>query len=214
MIALTPSGSNWRKSYYYPDGASLTSAYPNGTYSVFVDGNQFELTLSGDIQPATPSVTITGGSYTWAGSGVATLYVTPGTNLTFTSNAFSNWETNGAQFNHIGGFLLNGGTEVSQAESFSDNADAVFGTGTNNPNYVTFSYEFNTGNYLLELEFNSIVSVDTLSPVVGADGVGIAIYTSRTTFNIQVIPEFATYAEIFGAVALVGAMVHRRRRLA
>jgi hypothetical protein len=210
---LAPNGTDWRRSAYY-SSSPFTTDFPNGTYTITQPGaspGTVTLNLAGDFFPITPSVTITGGSGTWVGS---VLQVTAGTTLTLTTNSFG-WdgtgaETNGALANHIGLFLSHNGTEVANVEQFSNGAAPYFSSGTGNPNFATISnYTFTSGGYFVEVEFNAISSID--QSYVGATGV--ALYTSRTSFNIQVVPEPSTYAEILGVVALTGAMLHRRRRL-
>lgn len=207
---LTPNGTNWRASAYYATSGALTTDFNNGTYTVTQpdtpSNHTVSVDLSGDLYPAAPAVTITGGTGTWVGS---TLQLTPGATLTLTTDAFANWETNGAVFNHIGLFLSHNGSDVFNLESFSDNADPYFSSGTGNPNYLAINnYTFTSGNYFVEIEFNAIAGVDTS----GYPGVtAVALYTSRTTFSIEVIPEPAVSVEIAGLLALAGLMIHRRR---
>ncbi len=211
---LGPNGKDWRFSEYY-SSSPFSADFPNGTYTITQPGvspGTVTLNLASNLFPITPLVTITGGSGTWVGS---VLQVTPGTTLTLTTNLFG-WdetgaETNGALANHIGLFLSHNGTEVG-SEGFSNGANPYFGSGTGNPNFATISnYTFISGNYYVEAEFNAISDIDNLS-YPGATGV--ALYTTRTSFNIQVIPEPSTYAAILGALALAGAMIRRRRQLA
>lgn len=211
---LALNGTDWRRSAYY-SSSPFSTDFPNGTYTITQPGaspGTVTLNLAGDFFPITPVVTITGGSGTWVGN---VLQVTAGTTLTLTTNTFG-WdgagvETNGALANHIGLFLSHNGTEVANVERFSNGADPYFSSGTGNPNFATISnYTFTSGGYFVETEFNAISSID--QSYVGATGV--ALYTARTTFSIQVVPEPSTFAEIFGLVALTGVVFNRRRRLA
>jgi hypothetical protein len=66
--------------------------------------------------------------------------------------------------------------------------------------------------YKVGLEFNYFLAV----PADFETGTfkAVVINTMTTEFQIQVIPEPATYAELFGVVALVGVMFRRRRQAA
>ncbi len=63
------------------------------------------------------------------------------------------------------------------------------------------------GNYTVEIEFNAVNELN----IGDFPAPAVALFTSRTQFSLQVIPEPSTYAAIFGAVALAGVMLHRRR---
>jgi hypothetical protein len=142
----------------------------------------------------------------WSGS---TLQVTPGTMLDLTTSTFANWQSGSAAlFNHIGLFVVHNGSET-QAESFSDGANTYFSSGIGNNNFASMSgVTIASGFYTVELEFNAIADIDN------SYGNAIALYTARTTFSIQAIPEPSAYAAILGALTLAGVMIHRRRRAA
>lgn len=201
------TGNDWRRSNYY-SSSPFAGDFPIGTYTVTANGHTLSMDLTGNLFPAAPAVDITGGSGTWSGS---TLMVNPGTTLTLTTGSFSNWESNGALFNHVGLFLAQNGNQLQEHESFSDGANTYFSSGTGNPAFLSISnYTFTSGTYFVEMEFNAISDIDTSYTNVKS----LALYTARTTFNIQVIPEPSTYAAIVGVLALAGVMLHRRRRIA
>lgn len=200
------TGNDWRRSVYY-SSSPFAGDFQTGTYTVTANAHTLSLNLSGNLFPSAPAVTITGGSGTWVGS---TLQVNPGTTLTLTTGSFAGFdESNGALFNHVGLFLAQNGTDLQDLESFSDGANPYFTSGTGNPDYLAITnYTFTSGTYFVEMEFNAITGIDTSYTNVNS----LALYTARTTFNIQVIPEPSAYAVVCGAMALAGVMIHRRRR--
>ncbi|MDI1250761.1 MAG: PEP-CTERM sorting domain-containing protein [Lacunisphaera sp.] len=202
------TGNDWRRSNYY-SSSPFAGDFPAGTYTVTANGHTLSLGLSGNLFPSAPAVNITGGSGTWSGS---TLMVNPGTTLSLTTGSFAGFdESNGALFNHVGLFMNHNGTDVADFESFSDGAAPYFTSGTGNPDFLAITnYTFTSGTYFVEMEFNAVTGIDTSYTNVNS----LALYTARTTFNIQVIPEPSTYAAMFGVVALAGVMMARRRRAA
>ena len=125
------------------------------------------------------------------------------TTFTVTTNSFA---TNfSASSNHIGISGDSFNTNVN-AESFND-ADGVL-----TYNIAAASFLGGSSSKSLELEFNNIIDFYTNTPDAG--NTAVSAFTSATKISIQVIPEPSTYAAIFGALALAGAMLHRRRRLA
>lgn len=200
------TGNDWRRSNYY-SSSPFAGDFPTGTYTVTANGHTLSMDLTGNLFPAAPAVNITGGSGTWSGN---TLTVNPGTTLTLTTSSFAGFdESNGALFNHVGLFLAQNGSALAELESFSDSADPYFASGTGNADFLAISnYTFTSGTYFVEMEFNAITGIDTSYTNVNS----LALYTARTTFNIQVIPEPSAYAVMFGVVAMAGVMLARRRR--
>jgi len=66
--------------------------------------------------------------------------------------------------------------------------------------------------YILELEYN--LAPNAASNLFGAGELDLGLFTYRTKLTLIAVPEPATYAEIFGVVALVGMMFRRRRQAA
>lgn len=201
----------YSQSFATKSGAgSLDEAFLNGTYVLNVgDATNIPFVLdatpSGDLYPITPQVTGMNNGATWSGgqllikdTGTTTLNLSDFTSL-YSSTA------SGQVGGHIGAFLY-----LTSSGSFTSiNQEAL--TFDSDPAFNTFLISGLTAGstYQLELEFNSIMTADTTS-ISGATGV--AIFTTRLQVNVLAVPEPATYAEIFGVLALAGAMIHRRRR--
>lgn len=209
---LGAQGSNWRITTYYTGSVALLADFPDATTFTLSQleppstPHSVSVTLTGSYAVPTPFVNysvVSGSVIGWSGS---TLQVTPGTVLDLTSNAFTGWETNGALFNHAGLFVEHNSIGT-QAETFSDGANPYFSSGTGNPNFLTMTnLSIVSGTYYVELEFNAVADIDT------SYGTGVALYTSRTSFSIEAIPEPSTYAALLGAVALVAVGSRRRRQ--
>ncbi len=213
LLLALQAGNDWRRSNYY-SSSPFAGDFPSGTYTVTGNGNTVSMNLAGNLFPIAPFVTVSGpGSLgSWVGS---TLYVNPGTILTLTTNSTNLWTPDdgvgGAIGYHIGLFMKPNSDPEIEHEAFSDAAAPYFGSSTGQNNFLAISnYTFTSGSYFVEMEFNAVTDIDTSWSGVNA----LALYTSRTTFNIQVIPEPSTYAALFGGLALAGAAIWRRRRLA
>jgi hypothetical protein len=67
--------------------------------------------------------------------------------------------------------------------------------------------------YTASLQFNNN-SIDYGVALAGANGnVGYSVINEFQILAVSAIPEPSTYAAIFGALALTGVVIHRRRRL-
>lgn len=210
-IGLTAPDSNnseWRYKQNFGSQSALNSAFADGTYIITVGGNDITLNLNGGLYPDVPVATVSAG--TWLGGGSNILQLTPGeasSGLTITSSAFG--ATNFSSGNSRIGIDVGGSDYNSpQTESFP----------TLNTDTLTLNISggsLTAGNtYYASVEFNRIVDNVDLSATFGGTAQGVAVYSSSTNFQIQVIPEPSTYAAIAGAIALAGVMLHRRRRLA
>jgi hypothetical protein len=208
LITLTTNSDGWHfESTGFANQGALNAVYGSGTYTF--QSSSFAnsvLNLSNDsLYPNAPVATIstnTGLGLQWSGG---VLVVDPSLFTTFTvlTNAFA---TNfNASSNHIGISGDSFNTNVS-AESFND-ADGVLSY-----NIASATFLGGSSGKSLEIEFNNIIDYFANTP--GAGNTSVSAFTSVTKISIQVIPEPSTYAAIFGGLALVGVMLHRRRRLA
>ncbi len=85
------------------------------------------------------------------------------------------------------------------------------------PNYIIDTSTFVAGQtYTLEVRYDDILSSNSDTYAGNpANILGAGLYEISSTITLQAaIPESSTYSAIFGAVALAGVMLHRRRRLA
>lgn len=190
------SDDNWKVQAAFATQGALDAAYGTGNYSLTALGQTVTpISLTGDTYPLTPLATnLSGGTIV---AGVLTWNYTQALIITITGTA-----------DHMGIFVdgtgYNGGSEV-------------FGLGTHTFTIPAFSLV--AGNsYNVSLDFDDIVGATSPYNFAGTGGMSAAqyvgVYNAQTTFTIQAVPEPATYAEIFGLVALAGVMIHCRRRLA
>lgn len=196
--------------------ANLNAAFGGGVYTISVSGfSDSTLTMTNlvggtnDGLPNMPFVIATqdGNPVTWSGG---KMIVDPTKQLTISTADFVTNFTEGQGRVGLGlfGDTSYEATNESPPDSFlftGYTAQLVIGANLLTPGY----------NYSGDMEFNSIIgSPVDLSGIYGGDAQGIVIYTAFASFQVQVIPEPTTYAAIFGALALAGAALHRRRRLA
>jgi hypothetical protein len=97
---------------------------------------------------------------------------------------------------------------------------SISGSGSNGhddgSSSAVTSFLITAGDFVLvpgntaRAELNFINVIDTDTSITGATG--FTAYVTILSFEIQAIPEPSTYAAIFGGLALVGVMIHRRRR--
>ncbi len=215
-FSLGPNGTDWRLSNFYSNSGALLTDFPDGTTFTITQNEPpstnhvNSVTLTGSLAPAMPymaTINVTSGSVIgWSGS---TLQVSAGTVLDLTSSTFANWNSGtSALFNHMGLFVSHGGSDTG-VEGFSDAADPYFGSGTGHANFLTMTnVAIVSGSYYVELEFNAIADVDQTY------GTAVALYTSRTSFTIQAVPEVSTFAVMLGAMSAVAVVFRRSRRVA
>jgi hypothetical protein len=193
---LTGDSSGVKFDANYADVTALNNAYANGIYSMALAGSgswTASQSLTGNAYPNAPLVT-----GTWSGG---LLQVDPTQNYTLTFATF-------------GGFLVNGTHGDSISLSIEDSGFSQVHSDFSNVSVTTFLIAANTLTagqvYNVSLRFNN--NYIDYAAVGGANG--NVSYTTENSFQIQAIPEPATYAEILGVVALAGVMFHRRRRAA
>lgn len=189
--------SSWVVENSYGLEATMNSAYGLGNYSLTALGQTVSpISLTGGTYPAAPLATnlsggtIVGGILSWNVASALTITITG------TADHMGVW---------VGGLNYDGGTES-------------FGTGSRSHTFTVPALSMTAGNnYTVELSFDDIVGGTNVFPYAGTGGMSAAnyagVYSAFTKFTIQAVPEPSTYAAIFGALALAGAMIHRRRRL-
>jgi hypothetical protein len=221
------NGSEWEaptSGNAFDTMANLHAAFGAGAYTISVSGfSDSSLTMTNlvgstnDGLPNMPFVIATQDSLpvTWSGG---KMLVDPTLALTINTTTFSTNFTNGLGRVGVGVF-----GDIPDQEANNDTGGFVF--NGNSVQLVIAANTFTAGqNYSGDMEFNHIIgSLVDLSGIYGGSAQGIVIYSAFTSFQIQAIPEPTTYAAIFGALAclgvafkrrraLVGAMVHRRRK--
>ena len=213
-MAYDPMDGKWFDHQDFATKALLDAAFPNGTYTytaVSTASNvplKVDATPSGDLYPtAVPQITSVDNGATWSGGSL--IMQTTGT-TTITLNSFAQYSSalNGQVGGHIGvSFYQTSGTGsfvTLQQEAITFQSQSAFNT------FMVSG--LTAGNhYQFEIEYNVITAADATS-LAGATGVGL--FTNRLHIDVIAVPEPSTYAAIFGAVALVGVMLHRRRRVA
>jgi hypothetical protein len=197
--------------------SDLNTAFGGGVYTISVSGYaDSSLTMTNlvgttnDGLPNTPFVIATQNSnpVTWSGG---KMLVDPTLALTITTTTFSTNYTNGQGRIGVGVF-----GDIPDQEATNETTPNSFTFSGSSVQLVIDANTFTPGqNYSGDMEFNNIIgSLVDLSTPYGGSAKGIVLYSAFTSFQIQAIPEPSTYAAIFGALALAGVMIHRRRRTA
>jgi hypothetical protein len=216
-LNLTPPGmfdDEWNMELPFATQSAMDAAVGTGAYNLTIGGQTFTLTLSGNLYPNTPLVTATAnGDTTWLPDGRLLYYAGNNNPLTLASNTYTS----------TGSIHIGMEVNTIQGQPYhNDFNHEYFGSGpaSLSQTFLTPS-EFVVGTtYEVTFEFNAIIT--GLLPLAGlymgdpvyASAQAVAIYTSRTTFQMLVIPEPSSYAALFGAGALALAAWHRRRRAA
>lgn len=197
---------NWTyTSAGYSSLGNLVSAFPDGSYNIVLPGNGGDatgITLGSTSAVNIPNLTLSGGSWinatTYQISNLGSLGVA-------LNNAISTASSD--QFHYD--------LELSGA-NIGDQND--FAAAASTPTFTAISLGSVTpGNYTLQLNFDDIQTLlnGGSATVGGLSDVTVAgLFSTRTSVNISVIPEPSIYAAIFGAMALAGVMLHRRRAAA
>jgi hypothetical protein len=205
------SGDGWEFSQDFTAGsaaaakAAMDAAFNNGDYTISAAPGSVTLTLgASDTYPGVPLFTVSNGSFTpfWSGN---KLMVDGSQTLTITSTTF----TPGLGF-VSGSSLVSVGVEggTNDIDIFTN----TFSDMTQDSTFVNVT----SGNLLAGETYNGSVEFIRWTEIdagVSISGVtGLAGFSVITSFQIQAIPEPSTYATIFGALALAGVAVHRRRK--
>ncbi len=216
-------GSEWQapaSGNMFSTMSALNTAFGAGGYTISISrtvgGPYADSTLTmtnlvgttNDGLPNTPFVIATQNSnpVTWSGG---KMLVDPTLALTITTTTFSTNYTNGQGRVGVGVF-----GSIPDQEASNETSPGSFIFSGNSAQLVIAANTFAAGQfYSGDMEFNNLIgSLVDLSGTYGGSAKGITIYSAFTSFQIQAIPEPSTYAAIFGALALAGVMIHRRRR--
>jgi hypothetical protein len=191
-MTFNAGGEQWRIQSSFANQGLLDAAYGSGAYSLTAYGQTVTpINVAGNLYPSAPLATnLSGGTIV---GGVLTWDVSQALTITITGTA-----------DHMG-INIDGNSYNANPEGF--------GVG-----FLTFTVPATTfvaGNvYNVELDFDNIVG-GILGNFTGTGAMAsvqyAGVYTAATSFTIQAVPEPSTYAAIFGAVALAGVMIRRRR---
>jgi len=198
ITTVESGGLYFEDAFNYGTTTALFTAYPEGNFSMAIPNTNgvpqtvSPFPLSGGSFPNLAM--ITGG--TWSNG---KLLIDPTQNYTLTFTGFT-------------GFAAGDQIRLSIDGAGSDGHDTGSTTAVTSFFIPAGSIVLAPGNTTgAELNFINGITTDTTS-IAGATG--MTGYVSILSFQIQAIPEPSTYAAIFGALALVGAAVYRRRRQA
>ncbi|HVZ66321.1 MAG TPA: PEP-CTERM sorting domain-containing protein [Lacunisphaera sp.] len=185
----------------YSSLPNLVSAFPDGDYSISLpgQGTATGITLGSTSVVNAPDLTLSGG--TWINSN--TYQISTSASL---------------------GVMLNNAISVGGSDQFHYDLQFVnsglndqnnFASAGSTPTFTDFALgTVAPGTYSLQLNFDDIQDpVNLGNGMIGSlSGLTIAgLFSTRTSLNISVVPEPSTYAVIFGAAALTGVMLRRRR---
>ncbi len=218
----------------YANPSALTAAYPanvgysfvlSGTPAGTVNVNSPTGTFANNL-PITPLFTLAGVSGTWSvqnNVGVFSFNPSGVTSFTISLNAYNASNKGG----HYGSFIgvadiQNGFTEIDDAGigPIADSVTPAAITATFTPGLAANSdgsdltYGFVSGSrYEIEGGLFNIFNLATADGAVGGTGAQEGfIYGQTTSFILHAIPEPATYAQLLGGLAILCAVVQRRRR--
>jgi hypothetical protein len=198
ITTVESNGLFFEDAFNYADTTALFAAYPEGNFSMAIPNtngaNQSvsPFPLSGGSFANTPM--ITGG--TWSNG---KLMIDPTQNYTLTFTGFT-------------GFAAGDQIRLGIDGPGSDGHDTGSTTAVTSFFIPAGSIVLAPGNTTgAELNFINGITTDTTT-ITGATG--MTGYVSILSFQIQAIPEPSTYAAIFGGLALAGAVIYRRRRVA
>ncbi len=197
-MTYNAGGDKWDVKNTYTSQALLNAAYGDGNYSLTALTQTISpISITGDLFPSAPLATnLSGGTIS---GGILTWNVAQALTITITGAAdHMSIDVNGTSYNN--------GTEAFSVASHTF--------------IIPASSMLAGNNYNVQLNFDNVVGgipgLQTVAtgPLAFVPAQYAGIYNAVTTFTIQAIPEPSTYAEIFGAVALAGVVIARRRRVA
>lgn len=188
--------------------ANLHSVFPDGSYTLMVTGfSDASLSIPNLVGSTNdgfgnmPFVTATQNSVpvTWFNN---KMVVDPTKDLLIQSNAYTVNYTEGQ--GRIG--LMLSGNSVSQ-ESTNETSPGSFTFSGDSVQLLITGGTLQAGQtYYGNLEFNNVVtSLVDLSSIYGSGANGVSVYTAMTKFEVQAVPEPATYAAWSALLALAAA---------
>ncbi len=194
-MTYNAGGPKWSVNASFASQAALDAAYGNGNYGLTAYSQTVSpISLTGDLYPSAPLASLSGGG-TIAGG-------------------ILNWDPSQSLTITISGTVDHMGIDVN-GTNFSGGVDDF---GVTTESFTIGAGSMLAGNsYNVELDFDKIVG-GSLSKVGSGtlNGANFAgVYSADTFFTINAVsavPEPSTYAAIFGAVALAGVMLRRRRQ--
>lgn len=191
-ISTVETGSLvYENAFGHATSGSLNTAFADGDYSMQINTsgglqNITSFSLTGSVYPNVPQIT----GATWSGGKLVISDPTQAYTLNFTS---------------FSGFAAGDKIILGIDDAFDTSST------TSVTSFLIPANSFTAGQTTSgELNFVNVIDEDT--SIAGATG--FTAYVSILSFQIQVIPEPSTYAAIFGALALAGVALHRRRRIA
>jgi MYXO-CTERM domain-containing protein len=205
---LVPGSSEWSYRADFSTQAEMDVSFGSGTYTITAGALTFSLNHLAIAFPNVPLLNFGPGG-TWAGNNMPILYWDVSQPLTFTSNTFGGYTTNGF-LNHISVNLNTDNEDLLNLRSFSDSNVMFFDSekDVTTDSLSLSSYSLVSGQtYYLNIEFITVVDMETLG-----DATGLAYYSTLTQLQIHAIPEPAGAAWWLAMVALAGAGLRRRRR--
>lgn len=192
--------------------ANLNSAYGVGSYAFNLTGTPSgpsSVTVSsfaGSLL-ATPVFTLSGGS--WSGGSYV---INSASTLTINMNPIFTGSPAGTQGYHFDS-QISGPTYINGPQGFA-NYDPTTPTAlpavTTPPTWTVNPGTLIAGTYTIDVSYTDIQNYAKVYTTFNS----ASLLEYRTAVNLTVIPEPSTYAAIFGAVALAGVMLVRRRRTA
>ena len=165
---------------YGPDGnkwgdisqTAMDTRFPNGTYTFVVRGVSVPLTLTGDVYPNTPQLTLSGG--TWVKGKYAMDAANP---LTVTTNTFTGYGSN------VDGHI---GLDIHQSSV------ELFRIGSPGTNFASLTVPASTlpTNQIINLSasFDAIVSKSNSLPGAYA----AAVYGKHVEIEVHILPKFTS----------------------
>ncbi|MBE2283891.1 MAG: cadherin-like beta sandwich domain-containing protein [Prosthecobacter sp.] len=176
----SPNANDWGS----PSLADLDARFGSGTYTVTVGGVSVPLSLTGDLYPNTPQVTLGGG--VWLGG---KYYISPNAILTVATNTFAGYGS------HADDTINSGIDGITTHDVFASTSPVTNSLG----------YQVPAGTLVAGQEYLGRVSFAALSDVNHAvlpGSLNVAFYQKETQFNVVVtstLPAIGSPDENFGS---------------
>lgn len=180
-----PNANDWGDT----SQAAIDARFPNGIYTITVEGVSVPLNLTGDAYPNTPQLTLTGGS--WVNGKYALDSSSP---LTVTTNVFTGYGSN------VDGYIALGVND-QEIEHFHSSSPST--------NFATLSIPANTlpTNEVTRVGADFSAIVDNSNALSGA--LAVASYSKSVDLEIHILPKIASQSssQVLGAGASVTLQV-------